>query len=147
MIDYHAIKCLLDQLFGADAKSLSTHTFTDLVLSQVDAGPRSRLIERRVLAYTSLLPRRRKRWLSLAIVQQQSGKGSKRQKSQNPNGATNKRSADGVYPFHSELSEDEAIRKSRDAESFELDTAGRLIFNACASSTIQKIDKTTRGCV
>ncbi|KAG2156997.1 p21-C-terminal region-binding protein-domain-containing protein [Suillus clintonianus] len=82
---------------------------------------------------------------AMTIAQQQSGKASKRQKSQNTNGE-NERSADGVYPFHPE---DEEIRKfashhlifpysnaqPRDAESFGLDTAGRLMLVPAAQLT------------
>ncbi|KAG1741779.1 p21-C-terminal region-binding protein-domain-containing protein [Suillus paluster] len=231
-IDYHAIKRLLDQLFGVDAEGLSTHALADLVLSQADVGttiktdgeesdpyaflsvlnigvhsdnvsikllveyilakskadnafhgslstilrdPQSQvglvLCERLINMPVPVIPPMYRMLVdeikdaveenepfnfthlifisrvykltpdeeeAMAIAQQQSAKGSKRQKSQNSNGATNERSADGVYPFHPE---DEEIRKfashhlifpysnaqPRDAESFGLDTAGQLM--------------------
>ncbi|KAG0703491.1 p21-C-terminal region-binding protein-domain-containing protein [Suillus ampliporus] len=218
-IDYHAIKRLLDQLFGVDAGSLSTHALTDLILSQPDIGTtiktdgeesdpyaflsilnigvhndnvsikllveyilakskadnafheslstilRLVLCERLINMPVPVIPPMYRMLIdeikdaveenepfnfthlifisrvykltpeeeeAMAIVQHQSGKGSKRQKSQNPNGAMNERSVDGVYPFHPE---DEEIQKfashhlifpysnaqPRDAESFGLD--------------------------
>ncbi|KAG2134571.1 p21-C-terminal region-binding protein-domain-containing protein [Suillus bovinus] len=230
-MDYHAIKRLLDQLFGVDAEGLSTHALTDLVLSQPDIGttiktdgeesspyaflsvlnigvhndnvsiksvgdnafyeslltvlrdpqchvglvlcerlinmpvpvipPMYRMLvdelkdaveENEPFNFTHLIFISRVYKLTpeeedaMAIPQQQSGKASKRQKSQNSNGETNDRSADGVYPFHPE---DEEIRKfashhlifpysnaqPRNAESFGLDTAGRLMLVPAAQLT------------
>ncbi|KAG1839639.1 p21-C-terminal region-binding protein-domain-containing protein [Suillus subalutaceus] len=238
--DYHAIKRLLDQLFGVDAEGLSTHALADLVLSQPDIGttiktdgeesspyaflsvlnigvhndnvsikslveyilakskgddafhqslstilrdpqcqvglvlcerlinmpvpvipPMYRMLvdelkdaveENEPFNFTHLIFISRVYKLTpeeeeaMTIAQQQSGKASKRQKSQNSNSETNDRSPDGVYPFHPE---DEEIRKfashhvifpysnaqPRNAESFGLDTAGRLMLVPAAQLT------------